>query len=96
MKQDTREVNKPLKDLIEERGYTQKSFAEALGLAYSTVKFYVARQKTPGTDITAKMCVLLEKSPKQVMTALGIDVSGIPDDKTESLKPSNPLAITRG
>lgn len=80
MSNKQKEDEKPLKALIEQAGYTQKSFAEALGLAYSTVKFYVAGQKMPGTDVTANMCRLLKKSPKEVMQALGIDTTTIPND----------------
>ena len=71
---------KPLKQLIEQSGHTQKSLAESLGLSYSTVKYYVARQKMPGSDVLADMCRVLNQSPKTVMTALGIDTDGIPDD----------------
>lgn len=80
MGNDLPEKEKPLKDLIEQCGFTQKSFAEALGLAYSTVRYYVAGQKTPGADILADMCRVLGRSPKVVLSALGIDVKGIPDD----------------
>jgi orotate phosphoribosyltransferase-like protein len=68
------------KPLIEQSGHTQKSFAEALRLNYSTIKFYVARQKMPGSDVLADMCRVLNQSPKTVMTALGINTAGIPDD----------------
>jgi len=71
---------KPLKQLIEQSGHTQKSFAEALSLNYSTIKFYVAQQKMPGSDVLADMCRVLNQSPKTVMSALGIDTNGIPDD----------------
>ncbi len=70
-----------LKDLIKLAGYTQKAFAQALNVAYSTVKYYIAGQKMPGVKIFADMCRLLDKSPKEVMAALGIDVTGIPDDQ---------------
>ncbi len=72
---------RPLKVLIEEAGYTQKSFAQAVGLNYSTVKFYVAQQKTPGVDVLANMCRALNMSPKTVLKALGIDINGIPNDE---------------
>lgn len=72
---------RPLKILIEEAGFTQKSFAQAVGLNYSTVKFYVAQQKTPGVDVLANMCRTLKMSPKTVLKALGIDITGIPNDE---------------
>ena len=74
-----------LKELIKLAGYTQKSFAKALNLAYSTVQYYVSGENLPGLQVMANMCRLLDKSPKQVMAALGIDVSGIPDDQPTDL-----------
>ena len=71
---------KSLKDLLKEHGYTQKSFAKELNLAYSTVKFYVAGENLPGLAVVANMCRLLDESPKTVMKSLGIDVTDIPDD----------------
>lgn len=72
--------NPSLKELIKESKYTQKSLAKALNTAYSTVKYYVSGENLPGLEIFADMCRLLDKSPKEMMAALGIDVSGIPDD----------------
>ncbi|MFM2026909.1 MAG: hypothetical protein RLZZ339_1626 [Cyanobacteriota bacterium] len=71
---------KQLKQLIEQSGHTQKSLAESLGLSYASVKYYVAGQKTPGANVLADMCRVLNQSPKTVMNALGIDTTGIPDD----------------
>ena len=77
---ETHSTPKALKQLIEQSGHTQKSFAESLGLSYASVKYYVAQQKMPGSDVLANMCRVLNQSPKTVMKALGIDTSGIPDD----------------
>jgi transcriptional regulator with XRE-family HTH domain len=71
--------DKPLKTLIEHAGYTQKQFAQQTGLAYSTVKFYVARKKMPALDNAAIMCRTLGISLKDLCIAFGIDVSGIPE-----------------
>ncbi len=81
MEKNTSTTDPSLKELIKLAGYTQKSFAQALNVAYSLVRYYVAGEKMPGVKIFADMCRLLDKSPKQVMAALGIDVSGIPDDQ---------------
>jgi hypothetical protein len=72
--------DKPLKKLIEQQGFTQKSFARALGKAYSTVQYYVAGEAMPTVQVFADMCRVLDQSPKTVMTALGINTVGIPDD----------------
>lgn len=71
---------KTLKVLIKEAGFSQKSFAQALGLAVSTVQYYIAGEKRPTVDVVAKMCRILKRSPKEVFESLGIDISGIPDD----------------
>ncbi|GBD51447.1 helix-turn-helix domain-containing protein [Microcystis aeruginosa NIES-298] len=73
-------MTKALKQLIEQSGHTQKSFAESLGLSYASVKYYVAGEKMPGSNVLADMCRVLNQSPKTVMSALGIDTTGIPDD----------------
>lgn len=83
MEKNTSRADILLKDLIKQSGRTQKSFAKDLKLAYSTVKFYVAGENLPGLKILANMCRLLDKSPKEVMAALDIDVSGIPDDHSD-------------
>jgi transcriptional regulator with XRE-family HTH domain len=79
MNEKEKEV-RALKVIIEEAGHTQKSFAQAVGLSYASIKYYVAGQKMPGADVLAVMCRTLGKSPKTVMKALGIDITGIPDD----------------
>ncbi len=73
-------TTKALKQLIKQSGHTQKSFAESLGLSYASVKYYVAGEKMPGSNVLADMCRILNQSPKTVMIALGIDTTGIPDD----------------
>ncbi|MDJ0582964.1 helix-turn-helix transcriptional regulator [Crocosphaera sp.] len=73
-------TDKPLKELIKQHGYTQKSFATALKKHVSAVTAYIAGKKSPTIAVVADMCRLLDESPKTVMKSLGIDVSGIPDD----------------
>ncbi len=81
MEKTNHEHKDTLKQLIKSAGYTQKSFAKDLNLAYSTVQYYVSGENLPGLKVLADMCRLLDESPKTVMKSLGIDVSGIPDDK---------------
>jgi transcriptional regulator with XRE-family HTH domain len=73
-------TEKPLKALIKEAGITQKELANRLGVSYTAVKFYVSGVNRPSIDIFADMCRVLDQSPKTVMTALGINTDGIPDD----------------
>lgn len=77
---DFDENDKPLKALIEQAGYTQKEFAAKAGLGYSTIKFYVAKQKMPHLDSAALMCRALGISFKELCKAFDIDTSGIPDN----------------
>ncbi len=81
MNEDHTKPERPLKDLIEQAGYSQASFARAMKMAKSTINDYVAGKKMPTAPVVAAMCCLLEKSPKIVFEALGIDVSKIPDDQ---------------
>jgi transcriptional regulator with XRE-family HTH domain len=74
---------KPLKDLIEECGFTQKDFAGRVGVHYNSIKAYVAGRKMPTTDVTVKMCAVLNRPLRTVIEALGIDTTGIPDDRPE-------------
>ncbi len=80
MDRDVCTTDKSLKDLIKQHGYTQTSFAKALNIAYSTLKYYIAGENLPGLQILADMCRILDESPKTVMKSLGIDVTEIPDD----------------
>ena len=73
-------IEKPLKALITEAGLTQKELANQLGVSYAAVKYYVSGVNRPSVDIFADMCRVLNQSPKTVMSALGIDTNGIPDD----------------
>lgn len=71
---------KPLKSLIEDCGFTQKEFALRVGVHYNSIKAYVAGEKSPTVNVFADMCRVLNKSPKTVLEALGIDTTGIPND----------------
>ncbi len=73
-------VSFKLKALITEAGITQKEFANRIGVNYSAVKFYVSGINRPSIDVFADICRVLNQSPKTVMSALGIDTTGIPDD----------------
>ena len=69
-----------LKSLIESAGYTQKRFAQAIKVNLSAVTAYIAGAKIPRTDRFIEMCRALNVSPKTLAKAMGMDVSGIPDD----------------
>ena len=69
-----------LKSLIESAGYTQKKFAEAVRVNLSAITAYIAGAKIPRTDRFLEMCRTLNVSPKTLALAMGMDITGIPDD----------------
>lgn len=76
--------SRPLEKLINDAGYTLKEFAQALNVSYSAVRYYNSGGRVPSAIVVAKMCQLLNKSPKVVLAALGIDITGIPNDSNAS------------
>lgn len=68
-----------LKSLIESAGYTQKSFAKALGVALSTVTYYISGEKLPRVDRFLEMCRKLNVSPITLAESMKLDVSGVPN-----------------
>jgi transcriptional regulator with XRE-family HTH domain len=81
MKQDvSTKEDLTLKSLIEDAGYTQRDFAKTLGLALSTVTFYISGEKLPRIDRFFEMCKTLGVSPKTLAQSMGLDVSDVPDD----------------
>ena len=76
-----KEDNPTLKSLIEAAGYTQKKFAQSIGVATSTVTYYISGEKLPRVDRFLDMCKKLNVSPITLAKSMKLDVSGIPDDK---------------
>ena len=77
----TKEDIPTLKSLIETAGYTQKTFAQAMGLSLSTVTYYIAGEKLPRVDRFLIMAEKLNVSPKTLASSMGLNVGKIPDDK---------------
>jgi transcriptional regulator with XRE-family HTH domain len=75
-----KEDNLTLKSLIESAGYTQKNFAKSLGVATSTVTYYISGEKLPRVDRFFEMCKKLNVDPITLAKSIGIDVEGIPND----------------
>jgi len=80
MKSDLSANEDTLKGLIESAGYTQKAFAQELGLGLSTITYYVSGEKLPRIDRFLEMAKRLKVSPKTLAKSMGLDISGIPDD----------------
>ena len=81
-----KEDNPTLKSLIEAAGYTQKSFAKSLGVALSTVTYYISGEKLPRVDRFMEMCKKLNVSPITLAKSLKLDVEGIPEFSDISAK----------
>ena len=74
-----KEDNPTLKSLIEAAGYTQASFAKALGVALSTVTYYISGEKLPRVDRFMEMCKKLNVTPITLAKSMELDVEGIPE-----------------
>lgn len=77
-KKSTKEDNLTLKSLIESAGFTQKEFAKSLGVATSTVTYYISGEKLPRVDRFLEMCKRLNVSPLTLAQSIGLDVDGVP------------------
>lgn len=73
-----KEDNLTLKSLIESAGYTQKNFAKSLGVATSTVTYYISGEKLPRVDRFFEMCRKLNVDPITLAKSIGVDVEGVP------------------
>ena len=73
-----KEDNLTLKSLIESAGYTQKNFAKSLGVATSTVTYYISGEKLPRVDLFFEMCRKLNVDPITLAKSIGVDVEGVP------------------
>lgn len=78
-KTSDKEDNLTLKSLIESAGYTQKDFAKSLGVATSTVTYYISGEKLPRVDRFFEMCRKLSVDPITLAKSIEINVSDIPD-----------------
>ncbi len=74
-----KEDNPTLKSLIEAAGYTQASFAKSLGVALSTVTYYISGEKLPRVDRFMEMCKKLNVTPITLAKSMKLDVEGIPE-----------------
>ncbi len=73
-----KEDNLTLKSLIESAGYTQKNFAKSLGVATSTVTYYISGEKLPRVDRFFEMCRKLNVDPITLAKSIGVNVEDVP------------------
>lgn len=81
---DAQEAN--LKTLRESAGYTQESLAREMNVSKALIGYYEARKKLPRVDNFLLLAKSLNVSLKTLARAMGMDVSGIPDDVTNGSK----------
>lgn len=79
-KTSTKKDTDTLKSLIEQAGFTQKSFANSVKISLSTITYYISGEKLPRVDRFFDMASKLNVSPKTLGKAMGIDVSDVPND----------------
>jgi transcriptional regulator with XRE-family HTH domain len=70
-----------LKDLLATASITQRELARRMDVSYSLVGFYIAGKKTPGFDKAVAMARELGVSLKTLASSIGLDTTGIPDDR---------------
>ena len=71
---------KTLRDLRESLGYSQESFASKVNLTRNAVMRYEQRLAEPKVSNFIAMARELQVSLKTLAGAMGLDISGIPDD----------------
>lgn len=72
-----------LKELIEKAGTNQRELSKRTGIAEVTLNTWVARKKVPRLDNALLLCRELKISLRTLADSIGLDVSGIPDDRSE-------------
>ncbi len=78
-----------LKKLRTEKGYTQKEFAEKLGISPSAVGMYEQDRREPDNTVLAKICTLLDTTPDYLIGFTSQkeeqDIGDVIDDFTKLL-----------
>lgn len=72
---------KTLKTLIDDAGTNQRALSKRIGLSERTLNDWVAHKKIPRLDNALTLARALGVSVKTLSASLGLDISGIPDDR---------------
>ena len=61
------EIQKRLREAIEQSGYTQTDIAQKIGVSEQTVSKYMRRNVFPALDTLAKLCAVLDVSADEIL-----------------------------
>lgn len=69
-----------LKELIKEKGLTQRGLHKKTGIPEITINTWVAGKYIPTLDNAVRVAIALEVDLKTLAQSIGIDVNGLPDN----------------
>ncbi|HEY9704607.1 MAG TPA: helix-turn-helix transcriptional regulator [Allocoleopsis sp.] len=75
-----------LKDLIKQKGLTQRELHRQTGIPEITVNLWVQGKRCPNLDNAVKLARALDINLSTLAKSMGIDVTGLIDDRSVSLK----------
>ena len=61
------EIQRRLREAIEQSGYTQREIAQKIGVSEQTVSKYMRRNVFPALDTLAKLCAVLDVSADEIL-----------------------------
>ena len=61
------EIQRRLREAIEQSGYTQRDIAQKIGVSEQTVSKYMRRNVFPALDTLAKLCAALDVSADEIL-----------------------------
>ena len=74
-----------LRELREQAGYSQEGLGRIVGCSFRSISEWESGRQTPRFDNAVELAKALKVSLKTVATAMGIDVSGVPDEADEKI-----------
>jgi transcriptional regulator with XRE-family HTH domain len=79
------DTNNPitLKAFREAAGYSQSKLGERIGVSQSAVKYWEMGKREPTIGNVAALARTFNVSFKIICQSMGVDISGIPDDRIE-------------
>ncbi len=78
-----------LKELIKRKGLTQRSVAQKIGISENSINQWIIKRSYPSIENIVKLAIILEIDLKTLFFAMGIDVSGLPEDRNVSIPIDN-------
>lgn len=84
MKENIKKEKTPVRVFREELGLTRVELGRRIGLSERSLADIELGNSIPKLETVVSLARECKKSLKEMISALGIDVSGIPDDKTKN------------